>query len=48
MEKFANVINVWILGTLFSATVSDEGTAMWLKEAAWAPCQKTLPSSLLP
>lgn len=33
---------------LFSATVSDEETAMWPKEAAGAECQKSLPSSFPP
>lgn len=31
---------------LFSATVSDEGAAMWPKEATGAECQKSLPSFL--
>lgn len=34
------------LSMLFSVTVSDEGTAMWPKEAAGAECQKSLPSSV--
>lgn len=33
---------------LYSATVSDEGAAMWPKEAAGAVCQKSLPSSFPP